>query len=434
MSRRLAVLSLGIVVAAVLAAGPVRGQDAEYRQAAGNTEGISAGAEFVPGEVVVGFEDGSYGTRSVAGESLDEIEAEAAEIEAEPGVEVAGPNYVYELEQGAEEPSPLVGAEEPTADDGFGDISERPTLATNDPYYENGRQQNLTALKLPAAWNETRGAGVRVAVVDTGYYRTHPELADDVVAERDFVAGDAVAEGGAHHGTQVAGIAAGETNNGRGIAAAGWAATVLHAKACTSAGCPSEHTAAAVDWARRNGAMVINLSFGLRQEPPGDPVLGAAVQRALDANIVVLASAGTAENDVGYSNHYPAAYPGVLGVGSSVFGGAPEVSPWSNRGTQVDVVAPSEGPPYGGIVMPCNPNVAPRNLYCRQSGTSFSSAQVAGIAALVRAFNPDLTQAQVVERIQAQADDILPAGRDDAAGHGEADAKCSVRPDLIGCG
>lgn len=426
MLSRITVLLWGAAFAAFLAA-PAVGQNAENP-----SETTAQGTAYVPGEIAVRLEDGSYETRPVAADSLGEIEAEAEDLETEAGVESAGPNFVYELEQAIDEPGEPVGVVEPSVRAGV-------NVAPDDDFYVTDLQQNLLSLKLPKAWEETRGTGVRVAVVDSGWYRAHPELKDDVVAEYDFVDEDGIAAAAAdpffspHHGTQVGGIAAGETNNGRGVAAAGWAATVMEARACAGL-CSSVDTAPAVDWARRNGADVINLSFGAFQTPPGDSLLGAAVQRALNDNIVVVASAGN--SGISGDNYYPAAYSGVLGVGSSVTSSPPTVSTFSNQGAHVDVVAPSEVMIDGrvkGIIMPCNLNVAPERLFCRQEGTSFSTPQVTGIAALVRAYSPGLTQAQVVARIRGQADDIAPAGRDDASGYGEADAKCSVLPSLSGC-
>lgn len=438
-TSRIAALLLGCALAAAVVAGetsatvlpePVDTNE----QTPYAVETAADGTSYVPGEFVVKLEDGSIQTRPTTAGSLAEIRDEAAGAEAEAGVEVAGPNFVYELAQGAD--GSLIGTDEIVDD--RDNIAPPPQGLPNDGFLERGMQPNISALKLAGAWNVTRGFGVQVAVVDTGYYRGHVELRDDVVAEYDFVAEDGVAAAdtsdpadiGAHHGTMVGGLAAGETNNRSGIAAAGWAATLMQARACHYT-CNSADTSAAVRWAYQNGAEVINLSIWAPQPAPGDPVLGAAVQEALDADAVVVAAAG---NSYGPDpSVYPSDYPGVLGVGSTVTTDPPRISRLSRRGPGVDVVAPSEVEPEIGVWMPCNPNVRPKKPYCQHNGTSFSAPQVAGIAALVRSYSPGLTQEQVVARIQEQADDFGPAGRDDAWGHGEADARCSVKPDLSGC-
>ena len=76
-------------------------------------ETTAAGMDYVPGEVAVKLKDGSNETCPVAADTLQEIEAEAEEVESEPSVEMAGPNYVYELEQSIDDPGQPVGVDEP---------------------------------------------------------------------------------------------------------------------------------------------------------------------------------------------------------------------------------------------------------------------------------------------------------------------------------
>lgn len=93
----------------------------------------------------------------------------------------------------------------------------KPSYVPNDPRFP--AQYGLSKARFTKAWDRTRGGGVRIAIVDGGVDSRHPDLRSKVVAQKDFVAGDPVAEdslGG--HGTINAGIAAAGTNNGRGVA------------------------------------------------------------------------------------------------------------------------------------------------------------------------------------------------------------------------
>src|SRR3712207_9156062 len=94
----------------------------------------------------------------------------------------------------------------------------------------------------------------------TTLFRSHRDLQSKVRGEYDFVGEDPVAQDFGYHGTAVVGVAAAETDNGEGVASAGFGAGVFMARGW-AAGCPSSDTAPAVDWPRHPGAWGINLSF-----------------------------------------------------------------------------------------------------------------------------------------------------------------------------
>ncbi len=133
---------------------------------------------------------------------------------------------------------------------------------------------------------------------------------------------------------------------------------------------------------------VINLSISTTTDTPG---LRAAVQAALDADIVVVAAVG---NDYGRGNPtpYPASYDGVVGVGA--IGQSGTRLSESQVGTYVDMVAPGEA-----IV-----GAAPRSGHLVRSGTSFATPFVAATAALIRARYPQLNRTEVVRRLLATTD------------------------------
>ncbi len=115
-------------------------------------------------------------------------------------------------------------------------------------------------------------------------------------------------------------------------------------------------------------------------------MLGLAVQRAQQAGALVIAGVGN--DGVSTNSFYPAAYPGVLGVAATDENNAP--ASFSNSGPVVDVAAPGVG--IISTYNPDSPENTTRALYARFSGTSYAAPHVAGVAALVKAKNPDLTE------------------------------------------
>jgi thermitase len=381
-----ALLAILIVVSA-----PAFGQDAE--------EPIKeqSGTAYVPGEVVVAREDGSYAVRQVQAETLGAIQEKAEEIEEGKDIIAAGPNYAYKL-----------------------------FYAPNDPFFD--QQYNLApAIRVRGAWDYSRGEGVSIGFVDTGYDGDHPDLDSKARGDYDFVREDPVAQDFGYHGTAVVGVAAAETDNQGGIASAGFEAGFFMAKGCTDE-CLSSDTAAALDWLVDRGVGIINLSFGVEQKPPGDEVLGLAVQRAQEAGALVIASVGN--DGINTDSFYPAAYPGVLGVAATDENNAS--ASFSNSGPVVDVAAPGVD-----IISTYNehyPGNETRALYARGfSGTSYAAPHVAGVAALIKARNPDITAEGIAARIRNTAVDLGKPGRDDAYGYGLLRARCAVAPGLDNC-
>jgi type VII secretion-associated serine protease mycosin len=260
----------------------------------------------------------------------------------------------------------------------------------------------LTRLRPDLAWPLTEGAGVKVAVIDSGVSVDHPSLRGKVLPGIDYVdtgkgPGQCDENG---HGTLIAGIIAGrETVSGGfrfyGVAPAATIVPVrvLRDQQRSFESDLSGRIATAIRWAVDvGGAGVINLS--LTTEPTAD--LAAAIQHAIAKGVVVVAAAGnegTSEQPGQLT--YPAAYPGVIGV-AGVDQQDQHVSS-STSGDYVDVAAPGvriAGPsPEGGGF-----------LFSADGGTSFATAYVSGVAALVRAYYPKLRPDQVTERITETAE------------------------------
>jgi subtilisin family serine protease len=292
----------------------------------------------------------------------------------------------------------------------------RYALATpNDPRFA-AEQQYLLRLRLPSAWDVTRGSmGVRIAILDTGVDLDHPDLTSRIVPGRDFVNGDAVAQDDEGHGTMVAGIAAAATGNGIGIAGAAWNASITPVKVLDATGAGNDFTIAeAIRWAADNAAQVINLSLG---GPWASITLEEAVAYARGKGALVVAAAG---NDGWARYSYPAVYAD-LAVGATDSGG--EAAWFSNSGYWVDLSAPG----IDVVSTTLAPGAA--EAYARGAGTSFSSPLVAGIAALLRAEHPEWTVAKTTAQL-LRAWDRGPRGLDPFYGLGVVDAYAALGGDL----
>jgi type VII secretion-associated serine protease mycosin len=283
----------------------------------------------------------------------------------------------------------------------------------NDPAWPNGQSSYLGPLRVDRAWDTTQGAGVTIAVLDTGVDLNQPDFAGRLLPGFDFVNNDSNPTDDVGHGTMVAGVAAAATNNNMGIAGIAGQAKVLPVKVLNSQGFGSDADfATAIVWATDHGADVINMSFGggLASEPLVD-----AIDYALAHDVVVVAAAG---NDAAETVEFPARVPGVIAVSATGDDGG--IAYFSSYGWRVDVAAPG----VEIISTAYHSNGQPKVDVA--SGTSFSSPLVAGVAALIRAAFPAMTQAEVADRIRATARDVGPHGPDSAYGAGVVDPLAAV--------
>ncbi|MER7164569.1 type VII secretion-associated serine protease mycosin [Micromonospora sp. NPDC000207] len=255
------------------------------------------------------------------------------------------------------------------------------------------------------------GAGVTVAVIDSGVDRRHPQLAGRVLDGSDFLdrPGDGTRDC-AGHGTGVASIIAAAPRPGiafRGLAPEARILPVRVSEQQVVDGQESGRTveaaefARAIRWAVDRGAQVLNLSVVLYAD---DPAVREAVAHAVDRDVVVVAAAGNLHGS-GDPVPYPAAYEGVLGVGALTPAGSR--ADFSQTGPHVDLVAP------GSDVLLAVPGQGHRSA----DGTSYATPFVAATAALVRQYRPDLTGAEVARRIVATVDPA-PGGSADGYGAG----------------
>lgn len=288
------------------------------------------------------------------------------------------------------------------------------------------RQYWLDEYGIREAWQVTRGAGVTIAIIDSGVDASHPDLRGAVVGGIDL-SGVGAADGtrpvgsdAPDHGTMVASLAAGRGSGpGDGVIGAAPEASLLSASLAFG---PEQRdgdaqVAEAVRWAVDAGADVISLSLTrntLAWPESWDDAFGYA-----EANdVVVIAAAGnrgSGTEQVGA----PATIPGVVAVGGVDRAGRASDAA-SAQGISIAVMAPSEqlvgAVPGGGHVI--------------WQGTSGATPIVAGIAALIRAAHPEATAADVVTRLITTARPVTATVPDPLYGYGLVDAAAAVRAEV----
>lgn len=287
---------------------------------------------------------------------------------------------------------------------------------------EEGRTQYVTdtppaLLRLAAtrAWPTATGAGVTVAVVDSGVDDRNAHLRGAVLPGRSFVGGRATRDARLH-GTAIAGvIAARDLGSRSGVQGLAKGARILPVKVVpderrtedgpdTDAGV----LAAGIRWAAGQGADVVNVSLSTSVD---DPRLRSAVAAATRAGALVVASAGTreSEEDPASGVRYPAGYPGVLGV--AAVDADDVVAPTSVRGRHVDVAAPG--------VDVLTTFGAWGDCYLGDDGsTSYATGYVAAAAALVAQRFPREGPQEWAHRLTATAARERRDARDDEVGWG----------------
>ncbi|HUQ00451.1 MAG TPA: S8 family serine peptidase [Aeromicrobium sp.] len=294
----------------------------------------------------------------------------------------------------------------------------RKPLATNDSF--RSQQWALDAFHAEAVYSLNQGnapSQAIVAVVDSGVWASHPDLAGNVLPGIDVIT-DTVGTSTDHcgHGTHLAGIIAALANNARGVAGLAPRAKVLPVKFMDSAchGSVSDE-AEGIYAAVAKGAQIINLSVGGAEDPNED----AAVQYALAHDVAVVAATGNDGCPASAGNSFPAAIYGVVGV--AALGESLTPAGFSSCGSWVDVAAPGEGIVSTMIDGPasevgCSPGV----YYCFLSGTSMS-APYASAAIALAVSRCSLSGKDAVAAVLAKAHDVGPPGRDDATGNGIVD-------------
>ncbi|NVK22004.1 MAG: S8 family serine peptidase [Kangiellaceae bacterium] len=314
------------------------------------------------------------------------------------------------------------------------DRIKQPFATANDQFYnlQWHYHEATGGINLEAAWDSATGAGVKVAVLDTGY-RPHVDLAANIVGGYDMIEDTFVSNDGdgrdsdaqdpgdwyarfecgsnfnasdsSWHGTHVAGTIAAVTNNSIGVAGVAYDAKVVPVRVLGKCGGYTSDIVDGMVWAsggsvggvpaNPNPAQVINMSLG------GS---GACTQSEIDAintakanGTVVVVAAGNSNADS--TNYSPGNCPGVINVAAT--GRQGERATYSNYGSNIDVAAPG-GSGQEGIASTLNDGTTTPGAdnYVYYQGTSMAAPHVAAVAALMFEANPSATPDQIEQALK----------------------------------
>ena len=261
-----------------------------------------------------------------------------------------------------------------------------------------------------------KGAGVTVAILDTGIDITHPDLSKNIKGGYNALAGQDPQnyQDDNGHGTHMAGIIAARMNN-LGIIGAAYQAKIVAVKVLDqNGGGRLSDLINGLGWIRANKIKVINMSLGFSED---NPLLAQAIERLYEAGVIMVASAGnqgvTCAQDGGGDDgggdsgcqpapggvNYPARYAQVISVAAT--NGANEVTGYSQSGPKVDIAAPG-GTKSGPRILSTNKGGG----YGWGSGTSQAAAHVSGAITLVLQKNPKMSFNEVLSLLQSTATDL----------------------------
>lgn len=284
------------------------------------------------------------------------------------------------------------------------------TLAVNDPYI--GSAWHVNKIGAPAAWDTTMGTGVTIAILDSGIETAHPDLAPNLVAGYNLYASNNDLTDVCGHGTLVAGAAAAVSNNGMGVAGIAGQSRIMPLRVAylkTDGGCYASYSTVAngLIYAADHGARVANVSYG--GVSTSSSVTSAANYLKSKGGLVFVSSGNTG-TDQGYAPN-----SAMIVVGATDSGDAR--ASWSSYGSFVSLSAPGSGiwttrtgAGYGSV-----------------NGTSFASPVAAGVAALMMATAPSLSNSRIESLLFSTAIDLGAAGRDPYYGYGRVDAAAAVQ-------
>lgn len=297
------------------------------------------------------------------------------------------------------------------------------SVLPNDPYY--GYQWNMQRIGMESVWGTATGAGVVVAVIDTGVRQSLGDLAQTVfLPGYDFVNQDGDPDDDEGHGSHVCGTIAQATDNGIGVAGIARQAAILPVKVLDAVGSGSyDDIADGIIWAADQGVNIINLSLGGSADLQ---VLQDACEYAWNKGVLLVVAAG---NEASATPSYPAAYEVCLSVSATDSQDA--LASYSNHGSTIDIAAPGgdsgdfDGDGYDDMIL--------QNTFSRDSegyyfyaGTSMAAPHVAGVAALVKGLNPALGNGELRAILETSAEDLGVAGWDEQYGSGLLDAAAAV--------
>jgi type VII secretion-associated serine protease mycosin len=299
---------------------------------------------------------------------------------------------------------------------------------------QDKQQWVLNMLDVGGAWSVTRGAGVTVAVIDSGVNPDVSDLSGSVITGPDYtgVSTSPSSRNWGVHGTWMASLIAGHGHDGGvdGVTGIAPRARILSIRVIPDRGDPhygkyereqeaviQQSLADGIRYAVAHGAQVISMSIGYSAP---SATVRAELQEAYDHGVVVIASAGNSGGPSGSARpddapeSFPADYPGVISVGAVNTNGV--VANFSSDNLSVKVAAPGVSVPAQGR----------DGEYWLVSGTSPACALVAGVAALIKSRYPHLAPDLVASALTSTATDRPAGGYNSQVGFGIVDAAAAL--------
>jgi thermitase len=388
--------ALGTSVAAIFAAMP----------AAGGADFSDGLREYARGRILV---------ESRAGLSNDDLE-KVLKVHGGKRRKIGQSNlHVVDLPPGVSEQA-VVEQLRRNPDFKFVELDRRvkSTLAVTDPYI--GSEWHLSKIGATSAWDTTQGAGVTIAILDSGVDGSHPDLVANLVPGFNVYGNNTDTSDVCGHGTAVAGSAAARTNNGMGVAGVAGQAKIMPIRiayldsASGSCYAYSSTIASGITYAADHGARIANISYG---PLAGIAAIQSAAQYMKSKGGLVFVSAGNNGVDENIT-------PTTTLIAVSATDSADAKAIWSSYGAFVSLAAP------GANIW----TTSKGGIYQGWNGTSFASPVAAGVAALMMSAAPALDGAQIEQAMFASAVPLGAAGRDPYFGYGRVDAAAGVKAAL----
>lgn len=284
-------------------------------------------------------------------------------------------------------------------------VSPVDSLVPDDPRFDDG--WHLERIKAPSAWSASRGEGVVIAILDTGVDASHADMDGKLLPGYNVADGSRDTSDVHGHGTRVAGAAAAATDNSIGVAAVGWDAQILPVRITNRSDGYATYSdiAQGLTWAADQNAHVANISY----DATNSATVASAAEYMRNRGGSVVVAAGNAGTDPGYAGS-----PYMLSISATTSNDSK--ASWSNYGDWIDLAAPGVG------ILTTNEGGG----YASVSGTSFASPVTAGVVALVRSANTDLSPETLEDILKTTAHQVTGDEHHPYYGYGRVDASAAV--------